>query len=223
MAQFSAFINPMRMFEWDDDPLPTLPEHPTPERLLEFLCTPALKSEMPDFKERYRSISTGDVFVTIYEPGFNENLLWPLRHAKTSYLLGNFVGTIALCGIVAEKVAILIHALNTTDNVERESFEQLDQWRRVDQLKGKGWLTPEMIQAFGTIKGARKEYLHYWTTEQSRVAQDAVLSYTAATQLLVSAMSITFADGRIYLRPQVAAYLKSRGALRDDVEQEGGA
>jgi hypothetical protein len=213
------------MFEWDKDPLPTLPKQPTPERLLQFLCTPGLASGVPDFKTRYRQISTGDneMFMSLHEAEFVENLLWPLRHAKTSYLLGNFVGAIALCGIVAEKVAILIHALNTADEEERNTFEGLDQSVRVKQLKEGGLLKPEMMQEFGTIRAARKRYLHYWTPAQSRVAEDAVQSYAAALRLLLAATPITFEDGKANLAPQLVAYLQSRGVLQHDAEPGGAA
>lgn len=46
--RISVFINPMKLFEWEKGtPIPNLPKDPTPERLLQFLCTLGLASDMP--------------------------------------------------------------------------------------------------------------------------------------------------------------------------------
>ena len=44
--------------------------------------------------------------------------------AKTNYILGNYVGSIALCGIVAEKMAILIYRMNTPNSTKLEDFDK---------------------------------------------------------------------------------------------------
>src|SRR5438034_11471043 len=175
-------------------------------------------SELTDFKARYRAISALDreMVMSIHEAEFAENLLWPLRHAKTSYLLGNFVGAIALCGIVAEKIAVLIHALEVPDEHARNDFEKLDQVKRVEQLKEFSLLNAQIVQDFGAIRAARKKYLHYWTRAKSRTANDALQSYAAATRLVLGATGITFTKGVANLKPQVIEYLRSRGALQDD-------
>jgi hypothetical protein len=36
-----------------------------------------------------------------------DRLVWPLRHAKASYMVGNYLAVIALTGMVAEMVALL--------------------------------------------------------------------------------------------------------------------
>ena len=54
----NVFVNPLKLFEWEKDPTPTLPENPTPERLLEFLCSLGLSADMAAFKMRYREVST---------------------------------------------------------------------------------------------------------------------------------------------------------------------
>jgi hypothetical protein len=136
-----------------------------------------------------------------------------LRHAKTSYMLGNYVGSIALCGLVAETMAILIYELNTDSAQEREEFEDLDQYRRVAILKERALITPTLVQRFGDIRGMRKQYLHVWTSTGSRVQEDARRSYAIATELVREAMSIKFSEGRVILPPKVAEYLKARGVV----------
>ena len=140
MRLVNVFVNPLKLFEWEKVPIPTLPENPTPERLLKFLCSLGLSADMAAFKMRYREVSTKDqgLFLSLQESKLVENLFGPLRQAKTSYLIGNYVGTIGLCGMVAEKVAILIHAINTPDEGKRARFERYGQARRVKTLRAMG-------------------------------------------------------------------------------------
>ena len=171
----NAFINPLKLLEWEKFPTPQ--ENPTPKRLLEFLCSHGLSTDMAAFKMRYREVSTKDQKMFLYpqESELVENLFDPLRQAKTSYLIGNYVGAIGLCGMVAEKVAILIHAINTPDEGERKQFEQDDQARRVETLKRRSLVSNESVSAFGAIREARKGYLHYWTsTRDDRTAKKAM-------------------------------------------------
>ena len=221
--RINVFVNPLKLFEWEKVPIPTLPENPTPERLLEFLCSLGLSADMAAFKMRYREVSTMDqgLFLSLQESELVENLFGPLRQAKTSYLTGNYVGAIGLCGMVAEKVAILIHAINTSDEDERERFEQDDQARRVETLKRRSLVSNDSVKAFGVIRAARKRYLHYWTsTRDDRTAKEAVHVYRAAIQLVLTAMEIGFTNGQITLAPPLVEYLKARGAIRPDEKDE---
>ena len=221
--RINVFVNPLKLFEWEKVPIPTLPENPTPERLLEFLCSLGLSADMTAFKMRYREVSTMDqgLFLSLQESELVENLFGPLRQAKTSYLIGNYVGAIGLCGMVAEKVAILIHAINTSDEGERERFEQDDQARRIETLKRRSLVSNDSVKAFGAIRAARKRYLHYWTsTRDDLTAKEAVHVYGAAIQLVLTAMKIGFTSGEITLAPPLVEYLKARGAIRPDEKDE---
>ena len=221
--RLSAFVNPLKLFEWEKVPIPTLPENPTPEHLLKFLCSLGLSADMAAFKMRYREVSTKDqgLVLSLQESELVENLFDPLRQAKTSYLIGNYVGTIGLCGMVAEKVAILIHAINTPDEGEQERFERDGQACRVGTLKRRSLVLNDSVKAFGAIRAARKGYLHYWTsTSDDRTAKEAVHVYGAAIQLVLTAMEIGFTNGQITLAPPLVKYLKARGAIRPDEKDE---
>ena len=114
MTEFllKGFINPMKLLEWEDHFPPNRSKNPTTDRLLEFLCALGLSGDIAAFKGRYRKVSARDqrLFLFPEEPRLAENLFDPLRQAKTSYLIGNYVAVIGLCGMVAEKVAIFIGA-----------------------------------------------------------------------------------------------------------------
>ena len=193
----------------------TLAENPTPERLLQYLCSYKGSSETETLKSRYRAISNHDrhVHVSPEEPGLIENLYRPLHYAKIAYVLGDAAGTIAHCGMIAERVAILLHQLDHTDEAERTRFERLDQWNRVDELKGR--LSPELVGAFGELRAIRREFLHLWVRDSARSSQQALRAYARAVQLVTGAIAMPIRNGVFVLDDRVARYLLERGTLRD--------
>ena len=222
MPRVNVFVNPLRIFEWDDPvAIRDLPPDPTPQRLLQFLCTPGVQSDIAGYRERYRDISDIDneLFMSFHEPELNENVFWPLRQAKASYLTGNYVGAISLCGLVGEMMAILIHELKNADESERDKFEDAGQAHRVRILKEKGWISPSLVQMFGDIRGIRNRYLHVWNATESRVREDAGRSYEIANRLIKEAMGISFNSGAITFSPELAEYLKARRVVRQEGEE----
>ena len=105
---FEVFLNPLAFLEVDE-PWATDEAGPDADSILRMLCTPGLDSAVPSVTQRYREISTESVrlFAAPNDQGILEKLVWPLRHAKAGYMIGNYLGTIALCGMVAEMAAIL--------------------------------------------------------------------------------------------------------------------
>ena len=221
--QFVAQINPMKILEWEEGwSLPTS-GNPTPDRLLELLSAVGVPRGMDAFKKRYGEISKEDQRLILFpmESALVENVFGPLRQAKMDYVLGNFVGVISLCGIVAEKVAILIHAINTPDKSERDTFEARTQAERVRILKDRSLVSHECINAFGTIRGSRRHYLHHWTsTSDQKTAREAVRMYGAAVKLALDAMGVGFSNGKVTLAPELAKYLATQGAIHS-VQQNG--
>ena len=221
--QFVAQINPMKILEWEQGrPLPTS-DNPTPDRLLDLLSALGVPKGMNAFKKRYGEISQEDQGLLLFpmESALVENVFGPLRQAKMDYVLGNFVGVISLCGMVAEKVAILIHAINTPDKSEREKFECQSQAKRVPILKDRNLVSHESVKAFGTIRGSRRRYLHYWTsTRDQKTAREAVRMYGAAVKLAMDAMGVGFSNGKVTLAPELAKYLATQGAIHS-VQQNG--
>jgi hypothetical protein len=215
-----VFINPMRLFEWDEEPIQGLPHDPGIGRLVEYLCPPDVASDLDTVKARYREVSNHDqdLVFSLHESELTSNLFWPLRSAKANFMIGSYVGCIALCGLVAEKLAILVHAVNTTDEAALQEFERKDQPRRVKELKQRALIADEAVNDFGAIRDARKRYLHFWNTNAERLVNDAKRSYAAAVRLVLAVMDLRLSDGAITLNPRLAEFLKVRGAM---VEQQG--
>ena len=66
---------------------------------------------------------------------------------------------------------------------------------------------------FGSIRAARKAYLHYWNTPQERTAKQAVEAYASATRLILGVMNVKILNGNISLNPKLRRYLGGKGDI----------
>jgi hypothetical protein len=91
------FVNPLAFLDIDRN------ETIKAEHVLNFLCTPDSRRSVEDMVQLYKKVSVENLtlFAAPAQALLLERLIWPLRQAKGSFMLRNFLGTIALCGMVA--------------------------------------------------------------------------------------------------------------------------
>ena len=114
------FLKPLMIPEWGFEVhSPQSSNDPAPMLLLSSLCSLDAFSESSTSKKRYRELTEIDqnLFVSIEGSEIKRNLFDPLRQAKTSYVLDNYVGSIAISGIVAEKLAALILVMRNPHSI----------------------------------------------------------------------------------------------------------
>ena len=164
---FAVHINPLAFHNIDEDP----------EALLKNMCPPGADTSLETIKVRYKEITEAETEKLLYapaeEPRILDRMIWPLRYAKTCYIIGNYTGTIALCGIVAEMVAILTFEMSeiklnnqpmsagVQNKIFSKTFEKLGQYRRIKVLEGFECIGEELKQQFETIRLKRNKYLHF--------------------------------------------------------------
>jgi hypothetical protein len=148
-------------------------------------------------------------------------------------MFGNHLGTISLCGTVAEMVAILLHDTSeitvnegrmTLRNLNKpfgKSFEDLRQSERVQILHTQNVINDAEKAAFDLIRTTRNKYMHVWSKDDDTLTTDAVKVFKAAVSLVVSAIGQEFDDGRFILSPRLARYLEKTGAF-DAPERDQG-
>ena len=238
MKTFPGWINPLKCPEIDL--LPNVPgtevgEPPAPDRLLDYLYAPEVDRSPAAFVARYKEIATvPDPFPVVpAEPTILEKLVWPLRHAKGSYALGNYVGCIALCGMVGEMVAILLWDISKvvlqsqvmTEAQQRalfgSSFERLGQERRVDILHTLKLLDDPTKGAFDSLRAVRRKYLHLLSQTHAQVAPDARRAYEDALKVVAVVLGQTFKQGAVVLRPDLMAYLVEKGVAQPKEQSDG--
>jgi hypothetical protein len=178
--------------------------------------------------QRYKEISSEPVVLAIVpaEQRILDKLVWPLRHAKASYMVGNYLAVIALAGMVAEMVALLrwevaeisLHGRPMTGDDEKAlfgtTFERLEQERRLHVLAAYGLIDAAAKGRFETIKETRRGYLHLWSQDHDSLPRDAIKSYHAAVALVATTIGQEFRDGKIVINQPLVEYLERRGVYK---------
>ncbi|MGE3425039.1 MAG: hypothetical protein AB7N24_23570 [Dehalococcoidia bacterium] len=238
--QFAGWINPLKCPEIDL--LPRLPDAKAPgatpaaDRLLDYLQAPEADRSCAAFVARYEEIAAvaDPLPIVPAEPTILEKLVWPLRHAKGSYALANYLGCIALCGMVGEMVAILLWDIckvslqghPMTDAEQRamfsSTFEKLGQARRTEVLHALKLVDDGTKTAFDELRGIRSRYLHLLSQPHAQVATDARRAYDNALKVVAVVLGQTFHQGAVALRPELMAYLVEKGIVKPEAK-EGGA
>jgi len=208
-------------------------EPPSAEAVLKYLCGPDVPGTTETLADRYRRISEGapHLFAAPAEQRLLARLVWPLRHAKGSFMLGNYLGTISLCGMVGEMAAILVFDLAKVQINEQamdvsaqkalfgNSFEKLGQERRIDVLKAYGMIDEPTATNLDLIRAKRRRYLHLWSEDHARLEQDAIECFRGAVAVVISALGLRLGEkGHLVLRGGVLEYLEQHGVPPRPVE-----
>ncbi len=224
--KFDAFINPLAFAHVDGERIPNSGLVVTPESALSFLCTPGIRSDVAGIVDRYREMGPVPVQLAVVpsEQRLLDKLIWPLRHARASYCVGNFLGVIALCGTVTEMLAVLVWDLSEpTLNGRRMTkadekallggggFERLGQERRVDVLTAYGLIPQQAKVEFSTVREIRRRYLHLWSQDHDVLPADAVRAFQATVRLMAVVLGQEFQQGKVVLSPRLVEYLERQG------------
>ncbi len=166
--------------------------------------------------ERYVEVTDNGLHTAVvpHTAEILERLLKPLRSAKRSYSLGDYVATIALCGIVGEMLAILLWKINDvrlkgsqiTEKEEKSlfgrTFEMLGQEKKIEILKTFGHIDDMHYQLFKDVKDSRRPYLHLWTADFTKEKEDAMDVFQKTFQLFKDVTGIGLADaGTVRVNP----------------------
>ena len=138
-----------------------------------------------------------------------QKVVWPLRSAKQSYVLAEYLACIALAGTVGEMVATLVfemaHLNPKGQPLDRAAqkrlfgrpFEELGQYRRADVLEALGLWTTDQVSKATELRKIRNEYLHRLSSDQTRVEGKALTAYRLALELAASTVNLPVGDGGI--------------------------
>jgi hypothetical protein len=225
MRRLKALINPLVLVDVEIPHFDVDRKLPTLEQIIEYLCPPGTPCDIESLISRYKEISTEPRKLSIApaEQRILDKLIWPLRHAKASYMVGNYLSVIALCGMVAEMVAILLwetvdaqlNGKPMQDEDERaifgSTFERLGQERRIRILSAYGLAGKEALAQFDIIKESRRKYLHLWSQDHDSLPQDAVKSFHSAVYLVLETIGQNFKDGMLVLNQRLVKYLERHG------------
>ena len=215
----AGFVNPLAFIEVEEPWITAHPVAVTDEHLRAYLCQPGLGHSLEEIVNRYKTISVEqNDRISIAPPGILERLVWPLRHAKASYALGNSVGSIALCGLASEMTALLI--FETYDeyrghtgmshkflqHFKAGAFEKLSQAQRTQVLLELGWIDRASKERFDNVRRVRRKYLHLFSTTFKDLEQDAVNAFLDTVKNVREALGLDVKDGKLILKPEMLAW-----------------
>jgi hypothetical protein len=220
----TGFLNPLAFFAVEE-PWTQLPDHHpvTEDDLRQFLVEPHLDNSLDAIVRRYLEISQeGNGRIFMAPNGVLQQLIWPLRYAKGSYALGNYLGTLALCGTVCEMCTVFMFECYNLywgpQNKNKKVKPQYAKWfveghfvkeRQVDRVKfltTLGLVTPEIKLLLDQVRRARSKHLHVEPGSES-VAKDAVTTYLNTVRVVNHALGLGIKDGKVTLRPEVHAWI----------------
>jgi hypothetical protein len=221
-----GFVNPLAFHEVEEPWASLEHQEVTDEDLRRYLCQPGLDFALDAIVGRYKEISIEENDRIFVSPvGILQKLIWPLRYAKGSYALGNFLGTIALCGMVMEMTALLIfeafdayHGIRAGRKTldakfqgyfREDAFERLGQGERVRLLLRLGLIDKDVKQRFDTVRNVRNRHLHLMSHPLRRVEKDAVNVFIDTVRTVKYALGLDVKESRLALRPEILAWLKT--------------
>ena len=236
MSKDNVFIGKLGPLAFvDADPIPgQKPKKLTFEDILKYISSETLVPEVDNYIKSYKHVSENinKLFIAPMEASIVNKLIYPLKSAIGSYMVGNYLGTIALCGMVAE-MAVIFHydtlkiQINekTSDQVVKKiynrKFEKLGQEQRVNFLNALGFLKDSLVENFDIVRETRRQYLHFLSKDISGIAPDAKKAFDATLDIVVSILGLRIGEpGKIVLNQNVIDYLNSKGLIQNSNKEK---
>lgn len=204
--------------------------------VLAYMCSPGMAHDAQALIGRYREMASRmsrRVIAAPNEPRILAKLIWPLRHAISGYMMGNYVGSIALCGTVAEMLAILMYEASDVHLQDRrlsareetalfgKRFEKLGQSRRVEVLRALDIIDDKLKARFDNIRELRRKHLHLYTQDWKDLPDDTIIAVDTSIQLLAAYFPQLADEGKFNLHPSLLKYLEQKRVVHTIKQRRG--
>jgi hypothetical protein len=208
---------------------------PSLEDTIAYLCGHDPHHDIDSLLRRYREIDlaqTDRFQIAPFDPQFMARIVEPLAQAKGSYMVSNFLGTIALCGMVCEMLTLLLfevlpihlggQPMNETDQERMfgASLERLRQDRRVKILLVFRLIDDKIKGDFDCVRILRNKYLHVYSVASADPAKDACQAYSKTVSLVVNTLGYSIQNGKVHFRPEFMQYLEKKGIFQEPQSNE---
>ena len=224
---FVAEINPL-IFPEAEDRIPwNKSGQLNAESVLRYICSNRAIPEMQNIQNSYKHIAekATRAFMFPAEYSILWKIVYPLKNAIGSYIVGNFLETIALCGTVAEMLAIFrfqiaeisidgIKTINENDlKNSLEKFEKEGQAVRTKKLLKFGLISSDVKEKFDQVRNTRREYLHFITKSNLNIAPDAKIAFDNTLDIVLYILGLSVNNGKMILHQDVIDYLDKKGLI----------
>jgi hypothetical protein len=175
--------------------------------------------------DRFKRLCIEETSLTIVPTGamLFENIFHPLRLAKKSYILGDYLSTISLCGMVGEMLALFIFKMKTTppngkeipEDVQKTKwgtlFERLGQEKRIDALQKLTYIDDATARKLDFLRSARRPYFHFWEKKFDNLESDSHEMYLKAVSLVSSVFDLRIEPPMLKVSDTVLRFLEQSG------------
>ena len=189
--------------------------------VLRYLCE-HVNSDPANLTRRYREITkqAPEIFVVPAQQEIVEKILMPRHGAIACDMTGNYYGTIALCGLVCEMLAILIFEIhdvrirsqpldsNRQEQLLGRTFEKLGQERRIGVLLAFGIIGEDRGATFNEVRAIRNRHLHLLSHDAASIAADAKRCFQCSAELLGMVFRNEYKDGLLVLNSAILKFLR---------------
>lgn len=174
--------------------------------------------------KKFYSIRSNKLFALPLTNDIFEKIAKQLNFTEASFAMGDYVGTIALCGMLSEMTILMCYDMIeimyrnrlysfSEKPIKYEKFERYGQAKReeyIDKFLDK----KEIVNLSKSIREIRNKYLHYFKMEYSTLESDSEEAYENIIDMLkiVTGLGISKTrPGAIALDPNFLHYIKLKG------------
>lgn len=199
-----------------------------PLKTLKSLCRQNSSDVIKDIQERKKQLSEAtdglDAFIAPNEKKIIEKLVMPFTSAKQAYCLADYLGCIALCGMVCEMAMVFVFEMSKRQidlnslnenycKVFKKRYESWGQEKRISILSELGLILDPIPSHANTVRNIRKSYLHFLSISHKRIANDALTAYVSTSAIIKPLLHIgfDFDGGGLYVPEHLKGYLTTKG------------
>ena len=187
---------------------------------------------MDNIQKNYELIATNTtrLFIVPDEYRILWKIIFPLKNAIGSYIIGNALECIALCGTVSEMLSIFrfeiaqisIEGRKISDEKRQHDslikFEKLGQYNRVKKLLDLKLIDSSIKDNFDVVRCIRNDYLHNLSQSLENISPDAKKTFDATLDNVLKITGLTVDNGRAILNQEVLNYLERKNLLHKNTE-----
>lgn len=217
MATMLVSLNPL-MCTALDPRLPGKRRAASADELLAWLCVEGSYATSA-MAQRYRDALpvVSAVYLAPAAPRLLQKFVEPLKNALGDFCLGNYLGCIALSGMIGEMVATLLWDVDPPSDFPRDAkgkpiskrtFEEVPQKQKIDILLRLNRIDSDIEKAFVDLKDLRNRYLHNLSAGHDTLERDAREALDLAARLFTCLLRLSHpTPGAVAFRSKLMEYL----------------
>ena len=157
-----------------------------------------------------------------FNPDLHAKVIAPLKQAYGAFVTGNYLSTLAQCGMIGEMIAIFDFEVGASGSraepidpkkgkpITLKRFEELGQEARISILLHNRFIDSSCSESLGKIRNTRNNYLHLWSQSHQQVENDAYQVLCEAIKLIKATFFLLDQEQKTKIKPEVGRYLSTK-------------